>query len=287
MLDKISHARNRNEVFILIITVLIIFALLYFFYGFNPYATIGLILLTLIYIRITQGQYLGTSLQISDKHFYRLKQIVEEQSKVLKIKEPKLFITLDPYPNAFTLGYKSPYSVVLNSSLVEGLTEEELEAVIAHELGHIKFNHPRITSIVNPAGQNVFILTQIFGFWRRSTELTADRVSLLVTENPRALITALIKISVGTKFLEQIDEEELLKQSKMVKESIFNKSGELLLDHPYLTKRINRLLLLAKEKGLPYYKSGKMFCTNCGKEMNISAKFCPECGFDIRKGTNL
>ncbi len=221
-------------------------------------------------------------MQVSDKHFYRLKQIIEEQSKILKVKEPKLFITLDPYPNAFTIGYKNPYSIVLNSSLVEGLTEEELEAVIAHELGHVKFNHPRITSIVNPAGQNIFILTQIFGFWRRSTELTADRVSLLVTENPRALITALIKISIGMKFLEQIYEEELLKQSQIVKGNLFNKSGELLLDHPYLTKRINRLLRLAREKDLPYYKGGKMFCTNCGKEVNISAKFCPECGFNFK-----
>src|SRR5436190_17867398 len=163
-MNKLRKAKNKNETLILIITVLIIFALLYFFYGFNPLATIGLIILTLIYIRMTQGQYIGTSLQVSDKHFYRLKQIVEEKSKMLKIKEPKLFITQDPYPNAFTLGYKNPYSVVLNSSLVEGLTEEELEAVIAHELGHVKFNHPRITSIVNPAGQNIFILTQIFGF---------------------------------------------------------------------------------------------------------------------------
>lgn len=284
-MNKFRKAKNRNETLILILTVLIIFGLLYFFYGFNPLATIGLIIVTLIYIRITQGQYLGTSLQVSDKHFYRLKQIIEEQSKILKVKEPKLFITLDPYPNAFTIGYANPYSIVLNSSLVEGLTEEELEAVIAHELGHVKFNHPRITSIVNPAGQNIFILTQIFGFWRRSTELTADRVSLLVTENPRALITALIKISIGMKFLEQIDEEELLKQSQIVKGSFFNKSGELLLDHPYLTKRINRLLRLAREENLPYYKGGKMFCTNCGKEVNISAKFCPECGFNFKNET--
>lgn len=281
-MNNFKKAKNRNETLILVITVVTIFALLYFFYGFNPLATLGLILLTFLYIRVTQGQYLGTSLQVSNKHFYRLKQIVEEQSKILHIKEPKVFITYDPYPNAFTIGYKSPYSIVLNSSLVENLTEEELEAVIAHELGHVKFNHPRISSIISPAGQNIFILTQIFGFWRRSSELTADRVSLLVTENPRALITSLIKISIGTKFFEKIDEEELLKQAQSVKESFFNKSGELLLDHPYLTKRINRLLLFAEEKGLPYYKGGKMFCTNCGKQVSVSAKFCPHCGNNMR-----
>ena len=286
-MSKLSYARNKNERLILIVSVLIIFASIYFFYGFNPLATIGVTLLTLLYIRMTQGQYLGTSLQVSNKHFYRLNQIIEEHAKNLKIKEPKLFIAQDPYPNAYTIGFKNPYSIVLSSSLVEDLTEEELEAVIVHELGHVKFNHPRITSLVNPAGKNIFILTQIFGFWRRSTELTADRVSLLTTENPRALITALIKISVGTKFLKLINEEELLQQSQKVKENIFNKSGELLLDHPYLTKRISRLLQLAKEEGLPYYQSGKMLCISCGNETTISAKFCPHCGFNFRTNKDV
>lgn len=281
-MSKISYARNKNERLILVVTVFIIFALLYFFYGFNPIITIGGIALTLIYIRIIQGQFFGTSLQVSDKHFYRIKQIVEEQAKILQVTEPKVFIIQDPYPNAFTIGFKNPYSILLNSSLIEALTEDELEAVIAHELGHVKFSHARITSLVNPAGRNIFILTQIFGFWRRSAELTADRVALLVTENPRAIITALIKISVGTKFLERIDEDELLQQSQKVKDSVFNKSGELLLEHPYLTKRISRVLQFAKVEGLPYNKSGKMICNNCGKEINISAKYCVNCGFNLR-----
>ncbi len=279
---NISLARNEFENFILAISVLIIFSLLYLFYGFNPYVTLAFTILTLLYIRVTQGQFLGTSLQVSEKQFYKLKQIVEEQSKILQINEPKLFITQDPNPNAFTIGFTHPYSIVLTSSLVENLTEEELEAVIAHELGHVKFNHARISSFISPAGQNIFLLTQIFGFWRRSTELTADRVSLIITENPRALITALIKLSIGTKFLGQIDEEVLLQQSYFVKSNFFNKSGELLLDHPYLTKRISKLLQLAKEIYLPYYKGGKKFCINCGKKVSTAAKYCSNCGYNFR-----
>ena len=176
-MSQFRQAKNKNENLILLLTLITIFTLLYFFYDFNPLVTVGLILTTLIYIRIKQGQYLGTSLQVSNKHFYRLKQIIEEQSKKLNITEPKLFITMSPFPNAFTFGYKSPYAIVLNSSLIEGLTEDELEAVIAHELGHVKFHHSRIASLVNPAGQNIFLLSQIFGFWSRSAELTADRVA--------------------------------------------------------------------------------------------------------------
>lgn len=280
---KIKRARYKLEIFFLIFSIAATFIIVYIFYHFSPLITAILVIIMLFYIRLLQGQYLGNSLQVNNKHFYRLKQIIEVRSQELQVIEPKLFISQDPYPNAYTIGFKHPYSIVLNSSLVEALSEEELEAVIVHEMGHVKFSHARISSIISPAGQNILVLTWLFGFWQRATEFTADRVSLLVTENPRALITMLIKISVGTKFLDQIDEEELLEQSREVQKSIFNKWGEWLIDHPYLTSRINNILTLAKEQGLLYYKGGKMFCTNCGKQINVSAKFCPECGFNFRK----
>lgn len=281
-MSKIARTRYKHENLYLLISLVATVAIVYFFYHISPLVTAVIVIITLFYIRLTQGQYLGNALQVNSKHFYRLEQIVEAQAQDLRVKEPKLFIYQNPYPNAFTIGFKNPYSVVLSSSLVEALTEEELEAVIAHEMGHVRFSHARISSMISPAGQNILVLTWVFGFWQRATEFTADRVSLLVTENPRALITALIKISVGTKFLEQIDEEELLGQSKEVEKSIFNKWGEWLINHPYLTSRINNILNLAKEQQLPYYKGGKMYCTNCGKQVNVGAKFCPECGFNFR-----
>lgn len=281
MPNKIAHARYKHEILLLLLSIVATVAILYFFYNFNPILTAVIVLVGLFYIRLVQGQYLGNSLQVSTKHFYRLKQIIEDKARELKVPEPKLFISQDPYPNAYTIGFKHPYSIVLSSSLVEGLTEDELEATISHELGHMRFHHARISSIISPAGKDVLILTWVFGFWQRATELTADRVSLLITESPRALITTLIKISVGTKFLDKIDEEALLGQSKEVQKSVFNKWGELLVNHPYLTTRINNVLNLAREERFPYQKGGKMFCINCGTEVNVSAKFCPKCGFNI------
>lgn len=282
-MDTIKKVKHRNENLLLFISVITTVTALYYFYHVNPVLTLVAIIITLFYIRLYQGQYLGNSLQVSSKHFYRLKQIVEDKSQYLKVPEPRLFITQDPAPNAYTLGYKHPYSIILTSSLIEQLTEEELEATIAHEFGHVKFHHARISSIISPAGKDILFLTWIFGFWQRSSEFTADNISLLTTENPRDLITALIKISIGSKFLNQIDEEALLGQSKEVKSSIFNRFGELLNNHPYLTSRINNVLTLSKKNGLTYYKGGKMFCTNCGNEVIVAAKFCPKCGFNFKQ----
>jgi Zn-dependent protease with chaperone function len=284
---KFSQARHKFENLALVASVLVVFALLYFFYGLEPWITVGAILFTLFYIRLMQGQYLGNALQVTNKHFFRIKQIVEQQADKLHIREPKVFITQDPVPNAYTLGFYNPYTIVLSSGLVEGLTEAELEAVLAHELGHVKFHHSRISSLISPAGRDILLLNWIFGFWNRMSEISADTISLFVTENPRALITALVKISIGPRFLEQIDEEELLKQSKEVKQNHLNKWGELLNTHPYLTTRIHNLLSLAKQEALPYYKGGNMYCIHCGKTISVAAKFCPKCGVNLRKELSI
>src|SRR3972149_8191024 len=147
-MSKITRAKHKHESLLLVISIVATISILYLLYDFNPLLTGFGIIIALFYIRLHQGQYLGNSLQVSNKHFYRLKQIIEERSKELKVPEPKLFISQDPYPNAYTIGFKHPYSIVLSSRLVEGLTEEELEATISHELGHVKFHHARISSII-------------------------------------------------------------------------------------------------------------------------------------------
>lgn len=286
-MKEFSIARHKYERLYLFLTIVTVISILYFFYDLNAWITILAIFSGLFYIRLVQGQYLGNALQVSNKHFYRIKQIIEDQSKMLEIMEPNVFINQDPYPNAYTLGFKNPYTIVLTSSLIENLNEDELEAVIAHEMGHAKFHHPRISSVVNPAGKNIPIFTWLFGFWERSAEISADNISLFITENPRALVTSLFKISIGPKFLGQIDEEELLKQSSEIKLSMLNKLGELLNNHPYLTTRISNLISKANIYGFSYYKGGKIYCSNCGKQISVSAKYCPHCGYPIKMVSEL
>jgi Zn-dependent protease with chaperone function len=280
------NPKHKFENLYLFLGTIVLAAIIYFFYEFEPLWTLGAIVIALLYIRLIQGQYLGNALEITNKHFYRLRHIIENQSSVLQVPLPKLFIYQDPVPNAYTLGFKHPYSIILSSSLVEGLNEEELEAVIAHEMGHVKFHHARISSIINPAGNNIPVFSLIFGFWNRAAETSSDNISLLITENPRALITGLTKISIGVSFLEQIDEDELLLQSQEIKQSLFNKGGELLNSHPYLTSRIHNIIARSGDMGIPYLKTGKMFCPFCRKQISISARFCTACGVSIRNAVS-
>lgn len=68
-------------------------------------------------------------------------QLIGDTCKKVGVKMPRLGLIKDGNPNAFVYGYSSGFAwLVLTQGLVERLSKEELEAVIAHELGHIKHN---------------------------------------------------------------------------------------------------------------------------------------------------
>src|ERR671939_1535321 len=58
----------------------------------------------------------------------------------LGVDMPEMFVQQNPIVNAFTGGVERPV-IVLHSSLIERLTDEEVLAVIAHEVGHIHAEH--------------------------------------------------------------------------------------------------------------------------------------------------
>jgi heat shock protein HtpX len=70
---------------------------------------------------------------------------VQELSKKTGIKTPKVMLSLLPIPNAFAYG--SPLTgshIALTQGLLEHLKPEEVEAVIGHELGHLKHRDTQV-----------------------------------------------------------------------------------------------------------------------------------------------
>ena len=88
----------------------------------------------------------------------RLYATVERLSQKSKLKMPKVMIANIPVPNAFAYG--SPIAgtkVAVTSELLKTLEEEEVEAVIGHELGHLKHRDVQVMMFVS-------ILPAIFYF---------------------------------------------------------------------------------------------------------------------------
>lgn len=88
----------------------------------------------------------------------QLYEIVDRLSRKSKIKRPKLMKANIPIPNAFA--YSSPLTgskVAVTNGLLQNLDSEEVEAVIGHELGHLKHRDVQVMMFVS-------ILPAIFYF---------------------------------------------------------------------------------------------------------------------------
>lgn len=88
----------------------------------------------------------------------QLYEIVDRLSRKSQIKKPKLMKANIPIPNAFA--YSSPLvgsKVAVTTGLLQNLDTEEVEAVIGHELGHLKHRDVQVMMFVS-------ILPAIFYF---------------------------------------------------------------------------------------------------------------------------
>jgi heat shock protein HtpX len=80
----------------------------------------------------------------------QLHQMVENLSKKSKISKPKLMLSQIPLPNAFAYG--SPLTgnrVAVTQGLLTSLDESEVEAVLGHELGHLRHRDVQVMMVVS------------------------------------------------------------------------------------------------------------------------------------------
>lgn len=220
------------------------------------YAILAYISVALIYVRLTQSIILGNSLKVTEENFPIYKRMIEKHAQRCRIPTPNLYIQQNPNPNAYTLGYGHPYTIVLYSAIVELLKIDEIEAIIAHEVGHAAFGHPKISSVLitlSNSGLSAFFypINFLLGFWSRIAEYSADNLSILMVEDPDALVRALMKISIGTRLCSDINSLNIYDQFIEVKRnSLHNISEWFGGNHPFLTNRIYNAYQFAEKNGL-------------------------------------
>lgn len=158
-----------------------------------------------------------------------LYRILRESCEVLDMPEPELYLTSNPFPNAFAGGVERPY-ITLRSSIVDTLTDEQLYHLIGHELGHIKANHILYMSVA----QVMYPLLEMLGRrtlglgdvasvalilamyeWFRQAEITADRAGLLVCQSLDLSIDANIALTAGPNRLRhEMNREAFMDQAR-------------------------------------------------------------------------
>jgi heat shock protein HtpX len=169
----------------------------------------------------------------------RLYAIVERLTGKSNLPMPKLYVTPDESPNAFATGRNPQHaSVAVTHGILNLLNDEEMEGVIAHELGHVRNRDILISSVAATLAGAITMLArmaywgELFGGFggggdrdrrggpisalamlilapvaammiqlaiSRSREYGADESGAHLTGNPYALASALAKLDAYSK----------------------------------------------------------------------------------------
>ncbi|MFE1826202.1 M48 family metallopeptidase [Streptomyces yangpuensis] len=203
--------------------------------------------------------FLSDSVRVGETQFPHLHAMLRDACHILDLeKVPQMYVQQDPRPNAMCIGLDEPI-IVVTTSLVELLDEEEMRAVVGHEVGHALSGHSVYRTILLfltnlalkvawvPLG-NVAIMTLVTALreWFRKSELSADRAGLLVGQDVTASMRGLMKLAGGNHlhemnvdaFLEQADEYE---KGGDLRDSVLKILNMLPRTHPFTTVRAAEL----------------------------------------------
>jgi len=221
----------------------------------------------------------------------RLGSIIRRCGIMLGLKVlPESFIISSDTPQAFTFGTDEKPMLVMSSSMLEIMDERELEAIIAHELGHVKSGHLIYHTLAELLVQGASFSFSLMGLnavteplrllllaWHRDSEISADRASILVTNDLEVIKSMFSKlVRHSEKEFEQLGE-------------ILDSISELFRTHPTYLNRIKRLEEFYNsvefrnarkkiEKRLMLLKAISPICRFCGAKKPLLSLFCPSCG---------
>ncbi|CAM3637482.1 zinc metalloprotease HtpX [Helicobacter sp. UBA3407] len=129
-----------------------------------------------------------------------MSRILDELVEVANLSfRPKLFLMEAPFMNAFASGWNADNSLIaVTTTLVRNLTREELKAVMAHELSHIRHGDIRLTLMVGVLSNIMLLVVNyaVYLFLGNSREKGANlaRAILLILQFVLPLLTLVLQM---------------------------------------------------------------------------------------------
>lgn len=172
---------------------------------------------------------MSMSVRCGPMQYRTLYEIMRESCAVLDMPEPELYVTSNPFPNAYTSGVERPY-ITLRSSMIDTLNDEQLYHLMGHELGHIKAGHTLYKSVafvlaplLELIGRRTFglgdaasiALVLAMSEWSRQAEISADRAGLLVSQSLDLSIDSNLALCAGPNRLShEMSREAFMEQAR-------------------------------------------------------------------------
>lgn len=277
---------KRRTIYIIVGFVLLVgvIAALFAWYYHDVWVAVWTIIIAIIYAVFqyyassTLAMAMAGAREISKKDNPRLYNMVENLSITTGLPMPRVYIVDDNAPNAFATGRDPKHaSVAATTGLLDIMNDKELNAVMAHEMSHVKNYDIRVSMIVfglvcviglisdiafrmmfygnrrrdnegSPVGYVLVLIAAILSPFvatiaqmavSRQREYLADASAVNITRYPEGMIRALKKLQ---------SHSQPMKSQNIAAESMYINNplrkgffSNLLSSHPPLEKRIERL----------------------------------------------
>jgi heat shock protein HtpX len=210
--------------------------------------------------------------------YARVFPIVQSLTQRMGLPMPRLWLIADPSPNAFATGRNPEHaSVAFTAGVLQLMYDQELEGVVAHELGHVKNRDILTSSVAATLAAAITVLARM-AFWfggrddenergsgwaglimlilapiaalliqmaiSRTREYAADATSAHVTHNPNELISALGKLESYSKRIPMQDVNPATAHLFIIQPFSGQSMMRLFSTHPSTEDRIARLQAL-------------------------------------------
>jgi heat shock protein HtpX len=215
-----------------------------------------------------------------DGQFRNYYNMVKELAETAQLPMPKVYVMDEQQPNAFATGRNPEHAAVAATvGIMQVLSERELRGVMAHELAHVKHRDTLISTISATVAGAIGAIAQFGMFFggrgdgerpnmiismlmmflapmaagliqmaiSRSREYEADRVGAEISRDPKALASALEKIS---NYARQIPNQTAEAHPETGQMMIINPLAGISFDslfstHPKTEERVARLMAMA------------------------------------------
>jgi len=162
--------------------------------------------------------------------------------RTMGVTDAELMISKTTVPISFAVEVHKPI-IVMSEELLSLLKKDEIEAVMAHELAHVKNSDTALKAMVTAyktALPQDPIIRLVEAAFHREREMVADETAARTTKKPLSLASALLKIS------DAFPKNALRSYGTL---SILGSGRTLLSRHPPTKQRIQQLVRLAEIYG--------------------------------------
>ena len=170
--------------------------------------------------------YTAAAVKVGPAQYPRIHDALVRVCEVLDTDVPPLYISQTHLANAGAVGMDRPF-IVLNSTIIELASPEEIEVILGHEVGHIMSEHSLYrtllfllldmsTRVMPLVSQAIVPITLALLEWSRKAEISCDRAGLLAVQDMDAAMGMHAMLAGGIRgrrdqlnleaFVEQADE---------------------------------------------------------------------------------